>query len=92
MTDLVGWMSAVVLAATLSRQVYTQWRTGKADGVSHWLFIGQMAASAGFIVYSLMLKNWVFVVTNFFNFFAATVGQCIYKRNQRLSQSKKDRQ
>lgn len=83
--DLVGWTSALVLGATISRQVYTQWRTRKAEGVSSWLFIGQMAASLGFVVYSLLLANWVFVVANTFNFFAAMVGQCVYRRNRRLT-------
>ncbi len=82
-TDLVGWISALILVATISRQVYTQWRTRSIEGVSKWLFIGQLTASLGFTVYSYLLDNWVFVFANFFIFLTAVVGQCIYLRNQR---------
>jgi MtN3 and saliva related transmembrane protein len=64
MTELIGWMAATLLLATMGRQVYTQWRDGTSQGVSKWLFIGQLAASSGFIIYSWQLGNWVFVVTN----------------------------
>jgi hypothetical protein len=30
MTELIGWVAATVLLATMGRQVYTQWRDGKA--------------------------------------------------------------
>lgn len=29
-----------------------------------FLFMGQIMASTGFLVYSILLKNWVFTVTN----------------------------
>jgi len=32
--------------------------------VSKWLFVGQSTASFGFTVYSWLVRNWVFVVTN----------------------------
>ncbi|MGV3741004.1 MAG: SemiSWEET family transporter [Burkholderiaceae bacterium] len=85
LTDVVGWISAFILAMTLSRQVYTQWRTRSCAGVSHWLFIGQLAASVGFVIYSWLVENWVFVVVNTFILFIAVVGQTIYLRNKRLS-------
>jgi hypothetical protein len=47
MTELIGWMAATVLLATMGRQVYTQWRDGTSQGVSKWLFVGQLAASFG---------------------------------------------
>jgi hypothetical protein len=49
---------------TIAKQVYKQWREGSSEGVSKWLFVGQMAASLGFTVYSWLVSNWVFVVTN----------------------------
>ena len=82
-TEIIGWISAVVLALTISRQVYTQWRTGSSEGVSHWLFVGQLVASFGFVVYSYLLDNWVFVLTNAFNLVAAIFGQVIFMRNKR---------
>src|SRR5690606_30401062 len=79
--DIVGWASSVILLLTIFRQVRKQWMERRSEGLSHWLFIGQMAASAGFIVYSWMLQNWVFVVTNVLLLIGAAVGQAIYLRN-----------
>lgn len=84
--DAVGWISTAILVLTLTRQVYTQWRTRSVAGVSKWLFIGQLAASVGFSVYSYMLENWVFVFTNVFLVLTALVGQYVYMRNRRLAE------
>ena len=84
--ELIGWTSAFILILTISRQVYTQYRTRSIAGVSKWLFIGQLSASIGFTVYSWLLDNWVFVVVNFSLFLTAVVGQCIYVRNRRIAQ------
>jgi uncharacterized protein with PQ loop repeat len=83
--DVIGWISAAILVLTISRQVYTQWRTRSVEGVSKWLFVGQLAASIGFIAYSAMVENWVFVFANFFIFLTAVVGEVIYLRNKRLA-------
>jgi MtN3 and saliva related transmembrane protein len=82
LADMVGWASAIILALTISRQVYAQWRTRSVAGVSKWLFIGQLAASIGFTVYSYLVENWVFVFTNFFMAVTAIVGQCVYLGNK----------
>lgn len=82
-TDLIGWASSAILLATLARQVFSQWRSRSIAGVSHWLFIGQLAASTGFLVYSWLLDNWVFVVTNAALLVTALAGQVIYRRNVR---------
>jgi len=84
--DWVGWLSSVILVLTISRQVYTQWRTRSIAGVSKWLFVGQITASIGFTVYSYLLGNWIFVFVNFFLLVTAVVGECIYLRNRRLAQ------
>jgi len=81
--DVIGWISAGILVITISRQVYTQWRSKSVEGVSKWLFIGQLAASLGFIVYSFLVENWVFVFANFFIFLTAVVGEFVYMRNKR---------
>lgn len=85
LTDSIGWASALILAMTISRQVYSQWRTRSCAGISHWLFIGQIAASLGFVVYSFLVENWVFVAVNIFILLTAVVGQFIYLRNKRIS-------
>lgn len=73
--DIVGWTASAILLATLTRQIITQWRDKDAKGVSRWLFAGQMAASVGFIIYSWMLDNWVFIVTNTLILLTAVIGQ-----------------
>jgi hypothetical protein len=52
LTEAVGWVSSAILVLTIAKQVYKQWREGSSEGVSKWLFVGQMAASLGFTVYS----------------------------------------
>jgi uncharacterized protein with PQ loop repeat len=84
-TALIGWISSVILLATLLRQVYTQWRSRTAAGVSRWLFIGQLAASSGFALYSWLLGNWVFLVTNIALLATAVAGQLIYLSNKARS-------
>ena len=73
--DIVGWAASAILLATLSRQIVTQWQDKDAKGVSRWLFAGQIAASTGFIIYSWMLDNWVFIVTNALILLTAVIGQ-----------------
>lgn len=60
----IGWISSVILIATIAKQVVKQWRAGTSEGVSIWLFAGQLAASTGFTIYSVLVRDWVFVVTN----------------------------
>jgi uncharacterized protein with PQ loop repeat len=64
LTEAVGWVSSLILVLTIGKQVYKQWREGSSEGVSKWLFVGQISASLGFTVYSWLVSNWVFVVTN----------------------------
>jgi MtN3 and saliva related transmembrane protein len=81
-SDVIGWAAGVILLLTVGRQVYTQWKSGKSAGVSKWLFVGQIAASTGFVIYSLMLENWVFVVTNAFMLITAIIGQVLFLRSK----------
>jgi len=83
--ELVGWFSALALLLTVFSQVFAQWRSGSTKGVSHWMFIGQLVTSAGFVIYSADLGNWVFVVSNALTLCAALVGQYVYLRNCRGS-------
>ena len=84
--DFIGWGASAILIATLARQVYTQWRERTTEGVSRWLFIGQLCASIGFTIYSAMVGNGVFVFTNAVLLLTAIVGQLIYRRNRRLAE------
>ena len=76
--DAIGWASSAILLATLVRQIVKQYTEG-AEGVSHWLFIGQSLASLGFVVYSVLLGNWVFIVTNSLILLTAIVGFVLQK-------------
>ena len=64
MTEVIGWVSSLILVFTIGKQVYKQWSEGKSEGVSIWLFVGQIAASVGFAVYSFLVWNPVFIFTN----------------------------
>jgi MtN3 and saliva related transmembrane protein len=79
----IGWASSVILLATLIRQAYTQWKSHEVGGVSRWLFVGQVTASVGFTIYSLLLRNWVFASSNIAILMTAIAGEAIYLRNKR---------
>ena len=64
MIEIIGWTSSLILLATLVKQVHKQWKDGRSEGISKWLFAGQLAASSGFLVYSYLVGSWVFMVTN----------------------------
>jgi uncharacterized protein with PQ loop repeat len=66
MTDFIGWASSIILLLTLIKQVHKQWKEGTSKGISRWLFVGQVLASAGFTIYSYLVGNWVFTITNAF--------------------------
>ena len=89
-TDWIGWISSVILLATLIRQAYTQWKSHEISGVSRWLFIGQVTASVGFIVYSVLSANWVFASSNIAILITAIAGEAIYLKNKH-SRSKGNR-
>lgn len=76
--DVIGWLASLVLLTTLVRQMWTQLRSGSVQGVSRWLFIGQITASVLFLVYSLALHNTVFVVSNAAILLAAVAGQVAF--------------
>jgi hypothetical protein len=83
--DLVGWVSSAILVATLARQVHKQATQGNGQALSRWLFAGQIAASLGFIAYSWMLRNPVFLLTNTIILGTAIAGQWLYFRNEKRS-------
>lgn len=64
MIEVIGWASSLLLLATLVKQVYKQWKDATSEGISKWLFVGQLGASIGFMVYSYAVGSWVFLVTN----------------------------
>lgn len=83
--EIVGWVSSALLVLTIAKQIYKQWQEKTSEGVSKWLFIGQAMASAGFTVYSGMVQNWVFVVTNALMLLNAFIGLGIVLYHRRRS-------
>lgn len=83
MVDAVGWISSAILILTIGKQVYKQWHDGTSKGVSTWLFVGQLAASIGFTIYSILVRNWVFVVTNALMVVNGLLGYAITIRHRR---------
>jgi MtN3 and saliva related transmembrane protein len=81
--DPVGWVATAILIATIGRQASAQWRETSTKGVSQWLYVGQIAASIGFVIYSAMLGNVVFVVSNVFMLVIAIAGEYLFLRNRR---------
>lgn len=86
MIEVLGWASSMILLATLVKQVYKQWKEGTSEGISKWLFLGQLAASIGFTVYSYLTGSWVFTVTNALLTVNNIIGIFLYfyfRKNQR---------
>jgi len=87
MTEAIGWISSLILLLTIGKQIYKQWHEGSSEGVSKWLFIGQMAASSGFTLYSVLVRNWVFVFTNGFMVLNGLLGYYITLRHRKREEA-----
>lgn len=83
MVEAIGWISSAILVVTIGKQVFKQWNDDTSKGVSTWLFIGQLAASIGFLIYSMLVRNWVFVVTNALMVVNGLLGYAITARHRR---------
>lgn len=85
MREALGWISSVVLLVTILVQIRKQWTEKSGRGVSSFLFVGQTAASLGFTVYSVLVGNWVFTVTNGLLLLSAITGWYITARFKRCA-------
>lgn len=81
--QVVGWAAGFVLLLTIGAQTFKQWRCRSNDGVSPLLFIGQIVASAGFLIYAVVQRDPVFVATNALMLLSAVTGLVIMWRNDR---------
>lgn len=86
----LGWLASLILLSTICRQIWRQAHSPTLEGVSKWLFIGQMAASALYLTYSLLVHNWVFIASNAALLAAGITGQVIYWRRKRALASDQD--
>lgn len=78
MIDAIGWASSIILLLTLVKQVHKQWKDGETEGVSSLLFIGQLFSSIGFTIYSFLVENWIFTITNGILVINNILGICLY--------------
>lgn len=91
--NAIGWASTGILILTLVRQIVVSWRSAHPEATSRWLFAGQAAASIGFIAYSALLDNIVFVVANVLILATAIVGQWVnWKRRESSAEQRRRRQ
>jgi uncharacterized protein with PQ loop repeat len=81
-TDAIGWASSAILLITIAVQVRRQWKSGSNRGVSKWLFVGQLAASLGFLVFSILTGSLVFAITNAMLALGNLCGILIYAKNR----------
>jgi uncharacterized protein with PQ loop repeat len=89
MVEALGWVSSLILVLTIAKQVYKQWKEGSSEGVSKWLFIGQISASLGFTIYSWLVSNWVFVATNAVMLLNGLAGLLIVMHHRRREERNK---
>jgi MtN3 and saliva related transmembrane protein len=73
--NIIGWGSTLILIATLGAQIGKELASGKANNVSPWLFVGQCAASLGFLIYSVLVGSAVFIVSNALILVTALIGE-----------------
>jgi uncharacterized protein with PQ loop repeat len=86
-SQIIGYVSSIILLFTIGSQIYKQWQSGTSKGVSLWLFIGQLLASAGFTIYSSLVGNPIFIATNAAMGGAATLGLGIVLYHRRKNRS-----
>jgi len=81
--EMVGWAAVAILFATMTGQAWTEWRDRVKKGINPWFFVGQVAASVAFILYSAMVGNTIFVVGNTLVLAAALAGGAILLWNKK---------
>jgi len=81
--ELIGWASSLILLLTLGAQTRKLYRTRSNQGVSRWLYVGELAAAVGFTTYSALLHNAVYITTNALGVLTSLFGLGFYLRNRR---------
>ena len=75
--QIIGWSAVTALFLTMAGQAWKQWRDKVKGGISKLFFVGQIAASSLFLVYSAMMGDRVFIVGNAMVLAAAIAGGLI---------------
>jgi catechol 2,3-dioxygenase-like lactoylglutathione lyase family enzyme/uncharacterized protein with PQ loop repeat len=89
-SEMIGWLASAVLVITLAYQVFNQWSAGTSQGVSPWLFVGQLIASGAFTAYSVLIDNRVFIVTNGLIALSAVTGLAVLLWHRRHKRDEPD--
>ncbi|WP_437592125.1 hypothetical protein [Sorangium sp. So ce1000] len=66
MKHVVGWISSLLLLVTFGTQTYKQWKgdEGKSEKYTLIFFVAAIAGTAGNLIYSVLVNNWVFTALN----------------------------
>ncbi len=66
MDELIGWGSAAILVPAFATQTYRQWqnRHEPVNASSLWFFGLVLLGTAGQVVYSRLVGNWVYLALN----------------------------
>ena len=75
--QVIGWAAVAALFLTMAGQAWKQWRDRVKTGIGKMFFVGQIAASTLFLVYSAMQGDRVFVVGNALVLTASIAGGAI---------------
>ena len=81
--EWIGWVSSVILVLTFVKQVIKQYKTHQSKGVSVWMYVGQLTAQTGFVTYSVLVKNLVFIVTNSILLVVSLLGLTLVLKHRR---------
>ena len=66
MQEFIGWGSAAILVPAFATQTYRQWqnRDEPVNAAALWFFVLVLIGTAGQVIYSWMVGNWVYLVLN----------------------------
>jgi len=66
MQELIGWGSAAILIPAFGLQTYRQWknRHEPVNTSALWFFVLVLVGTGGQVVYSWMVRNWVYLALN----------------------------
>jgi MtN3 and saliva related transmembrane protein len=81
--NIIGLIATAILISTLVAQTVKQWHERTTRGVARWFFLGQVSASVGFVIYSLMVGSMLFAVTNCLILLSAVAGYVVLRMNRR---------
>jgi len=62
--DMLGYAAGAVTAFTFLPQVVKTWKEKSAKDVSLWMFVIAFINEIMWLVYGIMIHNWVIILTN----------------------------